>query len=272
MEFIYEIIKDTIFIPPLLFLMYIFLESLERKHNQRYEHYFRKYGPLFGSIVGLLPQCGFSVLASLLFIEQKITWGTLISVFIATSDEAIPLLLTNPHMYSSLLIMLLLKLMIAICVGYLVDFLHKEKYNTYTLKVQRDHHHDSLIIDAGIRTFKIYAFILGTQIILAYMINRLPSQQLTILFMNQSLFQPFICAIFGFIPNCASSVILTQLYMSQIISLASLLAGLMTNGGLGILILLQHKMKISIIFKTCFIVFVTSLFITIPMQWFHLFG
>ena len=271
MEIIQETLKDTILIIPLLFIMYFFLESLERRQQtQHFESYLKKFGPLFGSLVGLIPQCGFSVLASMLFIEKKITWGTLISVLIATSDEAIPILLTHPQMYSSLLSILFFKFIIAIIVGYLVDFFLKEQqFSTSTVTEHHEHGHP-LMIEVFLRTMKIYLFIFVVQIILTYFMEQLTPHQISFLFMDESLFQPIICALFGFVPNCASSVILSQLYVNSIISFSSLLSGLITNGGLGILILLQNKVKSSVILKTCLIILLTALIITIPFQWFHL--
>lgn len=88
--------------------------------------------------------------------------------------------------------------------------------------------------------------------------------------MNNSMFQPLACAIIGFIPNCASSVILTQLYINHVLSFASLLAGLMTNAGLGILVLLQNKIDTKTILKICVILLISALIVNLPLQWFYL--
>ncbi|MFR6099899.1 MAG: putative manganese transporter [Longibaculum sp.] len=126
MDILIDTIKDTILIIPILFVMYLCLEYFEhRQTNQRVEYYLTHYGPLLGAVLGIIPQCGFGVLASLLFIEGKMTLGSLISVFIATSDEAIPILLTNPEMYTSLIGIIFIKFIFAIIVGYALIFFLK---------------------------------------------------------------------------------------------------------------------------------------------------
>lgn len=270
MEILIDTLKDTFLIIPILLILYICLEYLEHKQEKiSYDQYLSKYGPILGALLGMIPQCGFGVLASLLFIENKITLGTLISVFIATSDEAIPLLITNPQMYSSLLKIIIFKLLLGIIVGYIVDCLLKNQKNE--CPIQNTHHHEhSLFIEAGIRTIKIYSFIFIVNCLLSFLMETIGTEQLSIILMNHSMMQPIASAIIGFIPNCAASVILTQLYMSQALSFASLLAGLITNAGLGILVLIQNKLNMKTIFKICFILLITALIISLPLQWFHL--
>lgn len=271
MEILIDTLKDTILIIPILFILYVCLEYLEHKQEKiSYDHYLSKYGPILGSFLGVIPQCGFGILASLLFIENKITLGTLISVFIATSDEAIPLLITNPQMYSSLFQIIIFKLLLGIIVGYIVDNLLKSQKNEYS--IQNTHHHDhSIFIEAGIRTIKIYSFIFIVNYLLSFLIESIGTERLSIILMNHSMIQPIASAIIGFIPNCAASVILTQLYMSQALSFASLLAGLITNAGLGILVLIQHQVNMKTILKICFILLISALIVSLPLQWFHLY-
>lgn len=270
MDILIETLHDTLLMIPILYILYIVLEYFEHKQEKvSYDYFLIKYGPILGAILGMIPQCGFGVIASLLFIENKITLGTLISVFIATSDEAIPLLITQPQMYSSLFKMIVFKLILGIIVGYIVDYLLKnQKYNS---SIQNLHHHEhSLFIEAGIRTFKIYSFIFIVNFLLSFFIEKIGTSQLSIILMNHSMLQPVVSAIIGFIPNCAASVILTQLYINQALSFASLLAGLITNAGLGILTLIQNKIDSKMILKICFILLLTALIISLPLQWFHL--
>lgn len=271
MEILIDTIKDTYLIIPILFIMYLCLEYLEHKNEKKsYDHYLSQYGPIFGALLGIIPQCGFGVLASLLFIENKITLGTLISVFIATSDEAIPLLITNPSMYSSLIYMIAFKFILAIVVGYIVDMIFKKEHYHQGYKDKHHDHEHSIVVEAIVRTLKIYSFIFIVNFALSWMIETLGEERLSYILMDNSIMQPVISSLFGFIPNCAASVILTQLYMNQALSFASLLGGLITNAGLGILALIQHKVDIKVILKICSILLITSLLITIPLQWFHL--
>lgn len=272
MDVLIDTIKDTYLIIPILFIMYLCLEYLEHKNiNQQLDKYLIHYGPIFGALLGIIPQCGFGVLASLLFIERRITIGTLISVFIATSDEAIPILLTSPELYSSLLEIIIFKFILAIIVGYVVDFFIKNHHLTSQKDIHKHCHEYSLLIETFLRTIKIYIFIFVINFILSASIEIIGTEQLSYILLDNSLLQPVVSAIFGFIPNCAASVILTQLYVNQALSFASLLAGLITNAGLGILVLLQNKVNIATILKICFILFISAMLVTLPLQWFHLY-
>ena len=131
MEFLIDIlidcVHDTWAMLPLLFITYCIIEVFERKQTSASDEkiFFglQRFGPLIGALVGLIPQCGFSVLAAMLFVQRNITLGTLVAVMIATSDEAIPILLSNPELYSTLGFVLIGKFVTGIVVGYLVDFL-----------------------------------------------------------------------------------------------------------------------------------------------------
>lgn len=271
MDIVIDTLKDTFLIFPILFIMYYCLEYFEHKTEKKdYSHYLLKYGPLFGAIVGVVPQCGFGVLASMLFIESKISLGTLISVFIATSDEAIPILITNPDFYPSMFGILALKFVLAIVIGYLVDFLFKKGIPMNVKQPHVHEHEHSMVIEALLRTIKIYAVIFIINFILSTIIEWITPEQLSILLLTNSMIQPIATAIFGFLPNCAASVIMTQLFMNQSLSFAALISGLITNAGLGILVLIQNKVKTSIILRICLILFLSALVISLPLQWFYL--
>lgn len=268
-DIIIETLEETWRMLPLLFIIYILIEYFERK-NKDYSQQLFQYGPILGAILGIIPQCGFSVLASLLFIEGRLSLGTLVSVFIATSDEAIPILLTQPDSYSALVLILTLKLIVAIITGYTVDILFK-KYHHTSIKTQKSSSlDDPFIKEVFIKTLKIYSLIFITNITLSFIIEWIGQDRLSYLLLNNSFFQPLTSAIFGFIPNCSATLVLTQLYLSQILSFPSLLAGLITNAGLGIVVLLQNKVKISLVLKICLILFTSALIISLPLQWFFL--
>ncbi|WP_028042162.1 putative manganese transporter [Candidatus Stoquefichus massiliensis] len=272
MDIIIDTIKDTFLIIPILFIMYLCLEYFEHKNiSQSMTKYLTRYGPLIGAILGIIPQCGFGVLASLLFINKRISLGTLISVFIATSDEAIPILLTNPQLYTSLLGIILTKFILAIIVGYLVDILLKPQTVTHQQLSHEHCHEHSIAIEAMIRTFKIYTFIFLVNIVLSTAIEIIGPKTLSYILLDKSIIQPIVSAIFGFIPNCAASVILTQLHVNGILSFASLLAGLITNAGLGILVLLQNRIDIKTLIRICTILLLSALIVGLPLQWFFLY-
>lgn len=272
--------EDTWLTIPILLVTYIIIEYFERKPSQNDDKIFfglQKFGPILGALLGLLPQCGFSILAAMLFIQRNITLGTMLSVFIATSDEAIPVLLSNPSMYTSLPLILVLKLIIAILVGYIVDHIFKQEIIKFDEmeeeEIEEEDYEEAnvgsncpccyteypMIISVILRTLKIYAFIFITTFIFTGLIEWISEETLQSILLTNSIFQPIIAALFGFIPNCAATVILTQLYISQTLTFGSLMAGLITNAGLGILVLIQYQARKKDILKTISILLITAI-------------
>lgn len=267
MDILIDTIKDTILMLPILLLTYIIIECYERKasHQQDIFTKLQKYGPMLGTLLGLIPQCGFSVIASMLFLENKITLGTLLSVFIATSDEALPVLLANPSMFSSLLAVIAFKIIIAILVGYVIDIFYHPK--TVTIETNNDTcNHSSIWFSALLRTIKIFAFIFIISLLLNGIVTMIGEEVLATILLNNTIYQPIIAAIFGFIPNCVASVLLSQLYISGTVSFASLLAGLITNAGVGLLVLYRYQTHRNLLSKICAILFVSAITIGILLQ------
>ena len=278
-------LEDTWLMIPLLYISYLVIEYFERRENND-DFLFRKlqtYGPLVGAFVGILPQCGFSILAAMLFLNRNITLGTLLSVFIATSDEAIPVLLANPELYSSIGWILGLKIVIAIIVGYLVDKILFPKQKLVLFSEMEDEGEDEeeetsgsacpccyvqypMVVSALLRTLKIYLFIFLTTFILNLLVHAISEETLSALLLNHSLLQPVVTAIFGFIPNCVASVVLTQLYVVEQVSFASLVSGLITNAGLGIMVLLRYGARKKDIVRVVSILFITAVVVGIALQ------
>lgn len=264
MEILLEVLEETIIMFPMLLVMYFVLEYTEI-HNSVIFDKLKKGGPFIGALLGIIPQCGISVIASILFLEQKVTLGTLLSVYIATSDEAVPLLLSNPSMYSITLEVVVVKFIVAILFGYLIDRFIKLDFVKKEIKY---HSHDhSLWKSVLVRSLKIYGFIFIIHVALSYLFEFIGEEQLSVLLLNQSFLQPVISSIFGLIPHCVVSVVLIQLYSNSLLSFASLISGLMTNAGLGLLVLVKYKldikafMKIIVILLSCSIV--TGIFLQI---------
>lgn len=285
MDILMETVHDTIMMLPLLFLTYLFIEFLERRKSND-DFLFRtlqKYGPLVGSFVGVIPQCGFSIIASMLFLNRNITIGTLVSVFIATSDEAIPILLANPDLYSSMLVIILIKIGLAILVGYTIDKIvyRKQKLVTFAQLEEEDESEIDeeegnacpccytqypLPISALLRSLKIYVFLFITSLILNFLLAQVGEATLSHILLNNQLFQPLLAALFGFIPNCAASVVLTQLYVAGQVSFASLTAGLVTNAGLGLVVLFRYGASKKSMFRIITILFISAVFIGLLLQ------
>lgn len=267
MDFLIDIItdawKDTWLMIPLLYCAYLVVEYFERRPSNDDGIFWKlqKYGPLFGALLGLLPQCGFSILAAMLFLQNNITIGTVIAVFISTSDEAIPILISEPSMIPSLLVLLACKFVLGAACGWFTDrvlFPH-QKILLFSEMPEEEEEDDEqtaenadatcpccypqypMWLSALIRTAKIYLFVFLTTVVLNGLIASVPEEMLSSILMTNSVFQPAAAALFGFIPNCAATVVLCQLYASSMLSFGSLLAGLMTNAGMGLLVLFRYE-------------------------------
>lgn len=242
-------LKDMFPMLPFLFLTYLLMEFIEHKNNDCFEKFLinaRKLGPIIGSLLGIIPQCGFSVIASGLYMNKSITLGTLLSVFIATSDEAIPILISRPEQLSTLTAIIIIKIILGIVVGYIVDFLinqhHlKDNHSLHDIheECEEEKHGHGIVYLAFIHTVKIFIFIFVVNLLLTYFIEVVGEDTLSYILVNGSFLQPILAAITGFIPNCASSVILSQLYLDHVLSFGALTAGLITSAGLGLLVLLK---------------------------------
>lgn len=284
MEIVMDTIHDTWLMLPLLYLTYLIIEYFDRKESEDDKLFFslQKYGPLVGALVGVIPQCGFSIIAAMLFMGNNITLGTLLSVLIATSDEAIPILLANPGLYSSLLLIIMWKVGIAVAAGYFVDKVLFRKQNIRRLEnLPEDEYEEEdentntcpccypqypMAISALLRAVKIFVFLFITTLVLNILITGIGEERLESLLLNGTILQPLLAALFGFLPNCAASVVLTQLYVVNSISFASLVAGLITNAGLGIIVLVRYQAKKKQIIQVVSLLYLTAAISGIVLQ------
>ena len=213
---------DSLKILPFLFGVYLLIEYIEHRSADKLGKALRKMGPfgaIGGSILGAVPQCGFSVVASNLYSGRLITMGTLISVYLATSDEAIPMMIANPAFAGKLWQLILIKVAVAIIAGVLVDLILKlmgKKQDEEPFKEiceDCDCEHHSILHSALHHTVSIILFIFAVNLILGAVMEFAGEDTVKTLLMSDSIVQPFIAGIIGFIPNCAASVVLTQLYI-----------------------------------------------------------
>ncbi len=257
---------DTLKVLPSLFLIYFLIEYLEHKNNNKAHHLFmksEKAGPLFGSLFGCIPQCGFSVIASELYSKRFITLGTIIAVFVATSDEAIPMLLSEPSLWTKMLLLIGIKLVVAIIAGFSIDALTKKKHHVHHHHCEEEHHehhhyhgncescHDGVLKSTLIHVVKIFIFIFAISVVLGFLMKYIPKDMLLV---NKWL-QPFITPIIGLIPNCAASVLLTELYIEGIITLSSLTGGLCAGAGVGLIVLFKLNKNVKENFSVVFLLY-----------------
>lgn len=256
-EFAKEALIDSLNLVPFLFVVFVLIELIEQyftKKKHLLVFFMKKIGPLFGSLFASIPQCGFSVIASTLYTRRILSRGTLLAVYFATSDEAIPVLVSDPSKIYLILPIILIKILIAVIVGYLVDgFVTYKAKDSVTEVVSEPvgccHHKLSEAIKTKDfwwhpvkHTFNIFVFILIVSLILGYLISSVGTEEnLAKYCLMNSPLQPFIASLLGLIPNCAISVMLTLLFIKHTISFGSLIAGLLSSGGLGLLILLTKN-------------------------------
>lgn len=238
---------DCLKMLPFLFAAFLVIEALEYYSGEftaRLLAGVGKAGPVVGAAAGCVPQCGFSVLASNLYAGGIISVGTLLSVFIATSDEALLIIMGNPGRGKDVVFLLLTKVIIAVIAGYVTDIILSRRIEVPkecgTLCSDCGCEEDGGILKPALHhTVKIFIYLFIFTGLLNLCIEVLGIDELSTLLLGNTVFQPVIAAVIGLIPNCAASVILTQLYLNGAISFASVIAGLCTGAGIGLVVLFK---------------------------------
>ncbi len=240
--------SDSIMILPFLFLVYLLVEYLEHENNTLMHGIFtksKKLGPLLGAIFGTVPQCGFSVIAAELFSKNAISLGTLVAIFIATSDEAIPLMLAHPDKIGDLAKFILIKFVIAVISGFVIDFFVRKKTADTCCS---GHHHvhgncesceGGILKSALVHSAKIFLYIFAVNLILTAA-SEVISPFMQFISQNKVL-QSMTASLFGIIPNCAASVVLTELYIAGKLTLSALIGGLCAGAGVGLVVLFKQN-------------------------------
>jgi putative flippase GtrA len=251
-----EIIMDTLIdglkLIPFLFIAFLIIELIEHKLSNRNKDLITKtgkFGPMFGSILGMFPQCGFSVLATNLYVTRIVSLGTLISIYLSTSDEMLPILLSENVEIGLIIKILLIKLFIGMVSGFIIDFILRKKES----KVEADyeicheencHCKEHLLLSVIKHTIHITLFLM----IISFLLNCL-LEYTGILDTNNIIannpFSVFVTSLIGLIPNCGASVMITTLYLKDIISFASMISGLLTGSGVALLVLFRSNKKLS---------------------------
>ena len=244
-EVIIDTLLDSVKLLPFLFIAFLIIELFEHKFSEKSKEKLsksKKVGPIIGSIFGIIPQCGFSVMATNLYATRIITIGTLIAVYLSTSDEMIPILLAEKAPLNLLVKIIIIKLIVGIVCGIIIDLIIKRKDKEDYHICEEDHCHcdDKHFLKASIKhTLSIFIFIFICTFIINSIMEYGGTNLLNKLFLKDNILAPFLTSLIGLIPNCASSVILTELFLSKAISFASLISGLLTGAGIGILVLFK---------------------------------
>ena len=246
---------DGIKLLPFLFFAYLIMEYIEHKTSDKTKNIIKKsgkFGPLLGGILGVFPQCGFSAIGSNLYAGRVITLGTLISIFLSTSDEMLPILISESAPLDVILKILGIKLVIGIIAGFIIDFvMHLTKPSKEDEKIkdicEHEHCHceEGSILKSSLKhTISIFIYILIVSLILNTLIHIIGEETLSNLIQKSPILGPIVAGIIGLIPNCASSVILTELYLANVISVSTMISGLLVGAGVGILILFRINKNI----------------------------
>lgn len=251
-EFLHEVVLDglldTAKLLPFLFLTYLAMEFLEHKAEGKALRFLEKsgrFGPLLGALVGTVPQCGFSAAAANLYAGRIITLGTLLAVFLSTSDEMLPLLIAGNVKMTSVLLILGVKIVVGIAVGMLVDLVlrlrHKEESVHIDTLCEQDHCHceNGIFRSALHHTVHITLFILLVTLFVNAVVFFVGEDTVASLFYDRPVVGHILSALVGLIPNCAASVALTGFYLNGFITAGAMLAGLLPGAGVGLLVLFR---------------------------------
>ena len=245
-DVIVDAAKDSVRLLPFLFLAFFILELFEHysdRLNQEMLIRFRKAGPILGALLGCIPECGIPVLAANLFTASLISPGTLLSVFLSTSDEAILVLLGTSQHPNIITKLLIIKFFIAVICGYTIDFFFSKQFKEnkkaeiHTHSHGCDEHSHNLFVHAFQHTVNLFCYIFLFTLILNFLLEIIGFTRLASVLLKGSLLQPILTAFIGLIPSCASSILLIKLYVQGILSFASFIAGLCSTTGVGLAIL-----------------------------------
>ena len=253
-------LKDSFKILPFLLLTYLVMEFLEEQTGEKTNLWFQKagkWGPVLGGCLGIIPQCGISAVASNLYAGRIISVGTLMAVFLSASDEMVPVMIANGSHLSVIAKIVIIKMVIAIIVGFIIDYTVKEM--SFKQKVENrihdfcEHEHchceDGIMKSAIRHTTKVFFFVFLITFVFNTGIEIIGEEALMNFILNKPILGPVLSAFIGLIPNCASSIVITQMYLEGMITFGTLLSGLLAGAGVGILVLLRvnERKKESII-------------------------
>lgn len=243
---------DSLRLLPFLFLTYLCMELLEKKTGKALQQKVIKAersGPCWGALLGIVPQCGFSASAASFYAGRVINAGTLLAIFLSTSDEMLPVLISESMPMTLIIRILIIKVIFAVIFGYAAGFIFSRIFSIKEEDLEVDIHsvcehehcdcHDGIFKSALKHTVKIAFFIFVISAAMNLIIEYVGYDKLTGVMTNKPFVGVFIAAIIGLIPNCAASVVLTQMYIGAVISGGALIAGLLVGAGVGLLVLFR---------------------------------
>ena len=249
-------VVDSVKLLPFLFLTYLLMEMLEHHAGDKMQARIRTagtFGPVWGGFLGIMPQCGFSAAASSLYAGRVITVGTLLAIYLSTSDEMLPILISRAVPAQSIAKILAVKVLIAVVSGLFVEIIyvkvlkrHEKAMDIHAVCEEEECHCEGGVVSSAFKhTMTIFFYILLISIALNGVIEIIGEDTVASLFSALPVVGEMVAALVGLIPNCASSVIITELYLDGIIGAGAMMSGLLVNAGVGIIVLarLNHDAK-----------------------------
>ena len=251
-----DAVLDTARTLPFLLAAFLVIEAMEHYSGRAASRLLSRvgrFGPAAGAVFGCIPQCGFSVAAANLYSGGLISLGTLLAVFLSTSDEAVLILLGHPGSAGTIFPLLLAKVMLGIAAGYILDFFSRnpkeEKHIGDLCKSCGCSNTSGVWRPALWHTLRLAVYLLGFTFVLNLVLEFLGVEQLARILGRDTLLQPFLAALLGLIPNCASSVLVTELYLAGGLSFGSAVAGLSAGAGVGLAVLFRSNRPMKKNFK-----------------------
>lgn len=256
-EVLFDTLIDSLKLIPFLFFAFLIIEFVEHKLTKKNRSVISKagrLGPLIGALLGAVPQCGFSVMATNLYAIRIISLGTLVSIYLATSDEMLPILLSHRVEASLIIKILLIKVLIGMFWGFVIDLILRERKCAERVQydICDDDHCDcshGILKSTCKHTLITILFIFLISLVLNAIMDTVGINFLSKILLKNSIFGPFIISLIGLIPNCAASVVITELYLREAISFGSMISGLLTGSGVSLLVLFRVNKNIKDNFK-----------------------
>ena len=242
--------NDSLKILPFLFITYLVMEVLEKKAGEKTNLWLEKAGkagPIAGGILGVIPQCGMSTAASNLYAGRIISVGTLIAIYLSTSDEMLPIMISRSVDTMIIVKILVIKVVFAMIAGFLIDFAYrimkKEEHQEMKIHDFCEHEHchceDGVLKSALRHTVQIFLFVFLITVALNIGVEVIGEERLADFILNKPILGPVLAGMIGLLPNCAASVVITQMFLDGLMSFGTMMAGLLVGAGVGILVLLR---------------------------------
>lgn len=242
--------NDSLKILPFLFITYLAMEVLEKKAGEKTNLWLEKAGkagPIAGGFLGVIPQCGMSTAASNLYAGRIISVGTLVAIYLSTSDEMLPIMISRSVDTMIIVKILAIKVVFAMIAGFLIDFVYrimkKEEHQEMKIHDFCEHEHchceDGVLKSALRHTLQIFLFVFLITIALNIGVEIIGEEQLANFILNRPILGPVLAGMIGLLPNCAASVVITQMFLDGLMSFGTMMAGLLVGAGVGILVLLR---------------------------------